>query len=107
MQKKLHGIRYDYLIVSNDNCFEIWATYKLTHQTSLITNLNYILSEFQIGSNSEQRFSESSWLLRNQNEIEAYWNKAVILFDNKNYLFLESALDEDRNVGGWNSDFKF
>jgi hypothetical protein len=45
--------------------------------------------------------------LRNQNEIEAYWNKAVILFDNKNYLFLESALDEDRNVGGWNSDFKF
>jgi len=107
MQKKIYGIRYDYLIVLNENCFEIWAIYKQTQQTSLITNLNYILSEFEIESHSEQRFSDSSWLLKNQNEMESFWNKAVILLDNTSNLFLESKLDEDRNIGGWNSDFKF
>ncbi len=111
MKKKILSNRYNYLVEVTKNknyFFEVFAAYKITQQVSVITNLNYLLSEFQDEIIDTERFFETTWILFDKTEVNKVWTKTIRLFSCDDFTrILENKLDEDRIQGGWNSHFEF
>ena len=111
MKKKIFGSRYNYFVEltkSRNYFFEIFAVYKITQQVSVITNLNYLLSELQDETMDKERFFETTWILFDKTEVNKVWTRTIKLFSCDGFIkMLENKLDEDRIQGGWNSDFEF
>ena len=109
MKAKIFGDRYNFLIkfvkYGKKYSFEILCVYKKTNQKSMITNLNFIISEliFPVIKNSDI----DTTILLNKMKGIVLFQKSISIFKDKSWIkLLEKKLDEDRNIGGWNSNFK-
>lgn len=109
MKKEILGNRYRFLIelVNNkkENFFQILCLYKEENLKSTITNLNFIISEliFPVLKTSDI----DSIISINKIEGEKLFIKSISTFKNQSWITeLEKSLDEDREIGGWNSNFK-
>lgn len=107
---KIFGMRYDFEInlheCSKEYSFEILSHYKTTNQKSVITNLNFIISEL-IYPLMKTTDIDSTIFLNKQKGIKLF-KKSFISFHDINWIkLLEEKLDEDRQFGGWNADFEF
>lgn len=55
-----------------------------------------------------ERFFETTWILFDKTEVNEVWTRTIKLFSCDDFIKrLEIKLDEDRFIGGWNSDFEF
>jgi len=51
---------------------------------------------------------ESTWKIETINKLDMLIEKIEVIFKNqKSIEFLENQLDQDRLLGGWNSNIKF
>lgn len=111
MKTKIFGRKYIYSIEYSQNknyYYEIWAFYKKTGQVSCITNLNYILSSYSTIFNDINKYYETTWEFKDEYEVITIYTYAIKLFNCKDFIkILEYELDEDRNIGGWNSEYRF
>ncbi|MBU0561563.1 MAG: hypothetical protein KJ799_04630 [Bacteroidetes bacterium] len=112
MKRKRHfGIQYNFLIeldTEENGILDIWAKNRKTKQISPITNLNSIISEIKSENDHHDLYYESSWIFTDKSEAIKTYNRAIDLFQNKLFVkYLEVNLDEDRQLGGWNSDYYF
>jgi len=110
MENKHFGQRYEYLIDVDfiNFYFDIYSKHIETNTVSIITNLNFILSEFGDYHNQNDCVDESTWIIRNFMKLKNIWKKANATFEDTDFVFyLEKQLDIDREYGGWNSDFHF
>lgn len=110
MRAKIFGNRYEFIIelgrFDNAFSFEILSLFKATGQKSIITNLNLIISEL-VFPLLETTDVDTTVILNKQQGTKLF-NTSKSFFKNKYWIkLLEENLDEDRNIGGWNSDFKF
>ncbi len=104
MKTRIDGISYSYdaiFVPKRDKFhFSIKATYKTNRRSSTITNVNPILSEFNIPE-SDKRFKESVWVV-NQKRSMFLMNMAKQLLSDRSYQrYLERILDEDRKQSEW------
>lgn len=109
MKAKIFGYRYKFIVVleKNDNnySFEILSSYNRTQQDSTITNVNFIISEL-IYEIIQTNDIDTTINLNKIDGIKLF-RKSIASFKVKSWIkSLEKALDEDRNLGGWNSNFK-
>lgn len=109
MKAKILGYRYKFIVEleKNDNnySFEILSSYNSTEQNSTITNVNFIISELIYDITQTNDIDTTIYL----NKIDGVklFRKSISSFKDKSWIkSLEKALDEDRNIGGWNSNFK-
>lgn len=112
MKEKIVGQRYDFLIelekYGRSNCFHILSRYKKGKRKSTITNLNFIISELINPTLKIDEENIDTELILNHQQAEKLFFETVSTFKNKSWLDnLEVHLDEDRKLGGWNSDFRF
>ncbi|MBD3339684.1 MAG: hypothetical protein GF353_11285 [Candidatus Lokiarchaeota archaeon] len=111
MKKTIFGDRYNYLLeLAEDKkfYFEIYAKYVVTNQVSIITNLNCIISEFIDISENNPGYYETTWEFDEIKEADFMFKIAQDLFSSKYFIrYLEDQLDEDRELGGWNSCYRF
>jgi enolase len=92
--------RYDYCITYTQTWFEIVATHRQSGRSSHINTLNYILSAFDIDSESEN--AENPDWNGTQEQVQTWVQTAQQLFGDSLFLqSLEKALDEDRKEGEW------
>jgi hypothetical protein len=110
MRNKISGIRYKFIVEieknNNNFFFQILSLYKREHLKSTITNLNFIISEliFPIIKTSDI----DTIIFLNEIEGNKLFQESISVFKNKSWIkALEKSLDEDRTIGGWNSNFKF
>ena len=110
MKKKISGNRYSFLVEfvnrGKEYIFQILCLYKRENVKSTITNLNFIISEliYPILKISDI----DSIVFLNRVEGEKLFIKSITSFKNKSWITaLEKSLDEDRILGGWNSNFEF
>lgn len=109
MKANIFGDRYNFLIefekYGKKYSFEILCVHNQTNQKSVITNLNFIISElvFPVLKNSDT----DTTILLNEMKGVALFRKSISIFKDKLWIkLLENKLDEDRNIGGWNSNFE-
>ena len=110
MDNKIAGYNYEYLIIVNFKylTFEIYSKQKETKSVSLITNLNFLISAFKEIYNQNDEIFESTWVFQSSKRLKTLLKKANQVFQNNNFILqLESELDIDRKIGGWNSHFNF
>ena len=105
------GNRYKFsieLIKDKKFYFELWAKSLNTDQVSVVTNLNFIISEFSNLFVGCKNYYETTWEL-DRNFDEVLISNIVISFFNSQYSidYLEKQLDKDRKTGGWNSEYNF
>ncbi|MCL6099085.1 MAG: hypothetical protein M1391_10960 [Bacteroidetes bacterium] len=109
MRATVSGNMYKFIIEleKNDNnfSFEILSLYHLTHQKSTITNLNLIISEL-IFPTLKTTDIDTTIFLDKKTGVGLFRESIATFNDKRLVKTLEKALDEDRNIGGWNSDFK-
>ena len=110
MRYKLFSENYKFIIALEryemGYSFEILSLYKTTGQKSVITNLNFIISEL-ISPILEAPVVNSTIFLNLAEGIKLF-QETVFTFTNERWMkLLEKYLDEDRNYGGWNSEFEF
>lgn len=110
MEKRVGGKRYNFIIelemYGRTNSFQILSLFKEKGEKSTITNINYIISEL-IFPVLKSRDIDSIVFL-NKKQGEKLFKGTVSAFNDKLWIKeLENHLDEDRSVGGWNSNFKF
>ena len=110
MRKRVEGNRYNFIIelekYGRRNSFHILSLFKENGQKSTITNVNYIISEliFPVLKSSDI----DSIVFLNKKQGEKLFMETVSAFNDKLWIKeLENHLDEDRGIGGWNSNFKF
>lgn len=110
-RKRCFGIDYNFIIELDEQknyCLDVWAMHKTTKKVSPINNINIIISEIQPENNTDELYYESSWVFSDKALAKMTYNKVVVLFQRKLFMkFLELFLDEDRQIGGWNSDYDF
>lgn len=110
MKKKISGNRYSFLIKlvnsEKESFFQIMCLYKKESLKSTITNLNFIISEL---ISPVLKTSDIDCILSlNKIKAEKLFFKSVSSFKNQSWIAeLEKSLDEDRTLGGWNSNFEF
>jgi len=110
MINKHIGQKYEYLIDADfrNSFFEIHSKHIKTNVVSTITNLNFILSEFESYYNQYDKVDETTWVIKDFNNLEKLWEKTNETFENDDFIiYLEKQLDIDRLYGGWNSEFSF
>jgi len=102
------GSRYKYRIEygkNNENCsFEIISCYLQENKKSFITNLNFIISEiiYPIYKASDIETT----LIVSKILGDKLYRKAISCFRDEYWIrLLEKYLDEDRKIGGWNSNY--
>jgi len=99
---KFYGRKYSIFIVFDKvkNIFFIKALHNKTRRYSFITNLNCILSQFNVNID-DQTFWESHWEL-SKKDIDSFIKKSISFLSDKNFLdHLEKQLNVDRNCGEW------
>lgn len=109
MKKTVNGSKYIFiseLNLSSPSYFEIMAIHKHSERKSFITNLNFIISELgRLLSEEDEKF-ETTWTILNHDRAEHLWNESSKMFDDTEFVhYLEKMCDDDRFIGGWNSDF--
>ncbi|MCF8239773.1 MAG: hypothetical protein K9J16_00195 [Melioribacteraceae bacterium] len=109
MRIKILGGRYKFLIklelYDKDFSFEILSLYTAKNQRSAITNLNFIIAEL-IFPVIETTDIDTTIFLNKTSGIKLF-QESILAFKNKYWInLLEEKLDEDRNYGGWNSNFE-
>ncbi len=109
MRTKIFSNRYEFLIelqqYNDEYYFEIFSLYKVTNQKSIVTNLNFIMSEL-VFPVLETTDIDTTISLNRTRGIKLF-QESVLSFRNKYWIkLLEEKLDEDRNYGGWNSNFE-
>ena len=105
---QVKGKRYNFEILSQDNekdvCFYIRAICRNTRKTSCITNLNAMLSAFNV-SPLKEKYADSMWVV-SKREADRLFSISRSLLRNNNYLnFLEGKLDEDRLESEWENAY--
>lgn len=108
MNELIDGNRYKYSIelekVNNNYFFEILSQFKEQNRKSTITNVNFIISEiiFPIIGTSDLETT----IVLNKKNGEKLFDTTISIFNVPDWIDrLEIALDEDREIGGWNSNF--
>ncbi|PIQ08156.1 MAG: hypothetical protein COW71_13190 [Ignavibacteriales bacterium CG18_big_fil_WC_8_21_14_2_50_31_20] len=110
MINKHFGQSYEYLIEADfkNSFFYIHSKHIKTNAVSTITNLNFILSEFENCYNQNDEVGETTWFIKDFNNLKKLWEETNEAFENTNFvLYLERQLEIDRASGGWNSEFNF
>jgi len=110
MEERVFGNRYDFIIklekCGKSYCFCILSLFKSEKRKSAITNLNFIISEI-IDPILKKDLEESDLFIAKK-QGQKLFDESVKLFRDKAWLYmLENELDEDRDLGGWNSSFDF
>jgi hypothetical protein len=110
MKKKISGNRYSFLIEfvnsGKEYIFQILCLYKEENTKSTITNLNFIISELIIPILKTSDID--SIVSLNRIKGNKLFIKSISSFKNKSWIAaLEKSLDEDRTLGGWNSNYEF
>jgi len=101
---------YLFQIVANLNfkIFEIFSKHINSETYSCITNLNYLISQFEENFSENDLYYDSTWLINSVESLKLINQKATgLLTDNIFIKYLEQGLDKDREIGGWNSDYRF
>mgnify|MGYP001573200988 CR=1 FL=1 len=96
------GQNYRVFVVFDEikKTFFIKALHKKTKGHSFITNLNCILSQFDINMEADNLL-ESSWELLDKN-VNLFVSKSIHFLKDKSFLdHLEKQLDIDRSCGEW------
>ncbi|MCD4795102.1 MAG: hypothetical protein K8R54_17860 [Bacteroidales bacterium] len=107
MKKNFSGKRYNFQIEIDYSTgyFEIYSQYKETNQISCITNLNYLLSEFNSYYKRNDEVDETTWVIKNTERLKMLFKTTNKNFDDIRFIsHLEQQLDIDRNYGGWNCE---
>jgi len=109
MKEKIVGANYSYLIEltkrEKKNLFQILSVHHKTRKKSVITNLNFIISELILPIINHPEIDNVISLSRTKGM--KLFTESISAFKNKSWLNpLEKLLDEDRVIGGWNSNFK-
>ena len=110
MKINYDGNRYNYQVEINQNyrTFEVYSKHLFSNNYSTITNLNFIISELSNSLSEKDFIEESTWKVESINKLDILKEKIEIIFnDQKSIVFLESQLDQDRLLGGWNTDIRF
>ena len=110
MKINYNGNRYNYQVAINQNhrTFEVHSKHLFSNKYSTITNLNFIISELSNSLSENDFIEESTWKIESVNKLGVLKERIEIIFkDQKSIDFLENQLDQDRLLGGWNSDFRF
>lgn len=110
MKINYDGNRYNYQVEINQNyrTFEVHSKHLFSNNYSTITNLNFIISELSNSLSEKDFIEESTWKVESINKLDILKEKIEIIFnDQKSIVFLESQLDQDRLLGGWNTDIRF
>lgn len=109
MNAKILGYRYKFIIELEKNdknfSFQKLSSYNRTQQKSIITNLNFIISEL-ISPIIGTIDVDTTIFLDEREGVELFQESTSTFKDKPWNKILEKALDEDRNIGGWNSNFK-
>lgn len=110
MKEIIFGNRYDFTIELEKNngnySFEISSIYKKENKKSIITNVNFVISE--LISRVLHTADVETTILVSKNKGMRLFRKSLDAFKDELWVhYLESELDEDRNIGGWNSNFSF
>ncbi len=105
---KITGNRYDYLIQlvprKRGSTFEIISWYKEDNSQSSITNVNAVIGEI-ISPFIESDEVEDSSIDTSRKIGKQLFDNAVDAFGSNNWLlYLEDDLDEDKELGGWNTE---
>jgi hypothetical protein len=82
------------------------AIHRCSEKKSFITNLNFIISELGGLLSEEDEKFETTWIILNHNRARCLWNESSKMFNDTEFVYyLEKMCDDDRFIGGWNSDF--
>jgi len=101
MRINIHGKKYNFEILAEDDCFYIKAKHKSTGRFSCVNNLNVILSELNVDMCHDNKYQDSWWILP-KNEVRKFGKIArEVLLDKEFRSYLEEKLDEDRECGEW------
>lgn len=101
MKINIHGKKYNFEILAENNCFCIKAKHKSTKRFSCINNLNTILSELGIDMYSDSKYCDSRWIL-SKNGVRKFEKVAKKILSDKFFRnYLEEKLNEDRECGEW------
>ncbi|NOX89104.1 MAG: hypothetical protein GXO77_08760 [Calditrichaeota bacterium] len=107
LNKIIFGIKYKYsLEIYFDEAvyFDIYSKHLQTNSISVITNLNFIISEFSGLLSENDEYEESTWTINDKKTAMVLWEDCLQSFNDKDFLkYLEKYLDEDRTLGGWNA----
>ncbi len=104
------GNRYDYQVDIDFEyrTFEIYSKHLVSKRYSPITNINYIISELSDSLSEKDLIEGSIWEVETSEKLKKLKENTDIIFRSKKSIdFLEKQLDQDRLLGGWNSDMKF
>jgi len=94
------------IFISKPSYFEIMAIHKYSEKKSTITNLNFIISELGGLTSGKDEKYETTWIILNKKRARYLWNENQKMFNNDGFIcYLEKKCDEDRFIGGWNSEF--
>lgn len=114
MKEKIVGRRYDFIVELEkngiSNCFRILSMYKKEKRKSAITNLNFVISEliYPVLKIDGELDNIDVELLLSYKQGKKLFLDTVNAFRDETWLDkLESYLDEDRSLGGWNANFSF
>jgi len=102
------GIRYNFQVqaekLNSYFLFEIKTQHIESKRKSTITNLNFLISE--LIHPVVDVIVEESFLLLTKRQSEKLFKRALICFRKKTWVIaLEASLDDDREQGGWVSNF--
>ena len=104
------GNRYVYQVDINQRyrTFEVCSKHLYSKNYSTITNINYVISELSNSLSEKDIIEELTWKIETINKLDMLIEKIEVIFKNqKSIEFLENQLDQDRLLGGWNSNIKF
>lgn len=88
--------------------FEICSKHIYSETYSFITNLNFLISQYEENLSDNDSIDDSTWIINSVVRLKFINRQAKALFTNKIFIkHLEKALDEDREIGDWNSDYRF
>lgn len=77
--------------------FEIYSKHIYSETYSYITNLNYLVSQFDEYLSENDLFCDSNWRINSVEHLSLINRQSTVLFTKKIFIkYLEQALDEDR-----------
>jgi len=110
MREKFFGNEYDFIIELEkyDNVwfFQILSLYKKEGLKSIITNLNFLISEliFPVLHTTDLETE----IKVKEKQGKRLFKQCYSVFKDESWIkSLEKSLDEDRLIGGWNANFIF
>ena len=104
VKNRIRGTSYSFEVSSipyrRRFLFTIRTIHNSSRRTSIINNLNPILSEFGINE-VDQRFSDPDWMLSEKESLQFGKDAKQLLSDKFYREYMEKILDDDRSQGEW------